>query len=258
MKKFLLATSAMVALTAASSAMAADLSRPVYKAPPPAPVYYSWTGFYIGAHVGGSWGTTESEINSIAIPAAGIALNGFVLPLSSHTNNGFIGGGQIGYNWQAGWAVFGAEVEVSAMDHKGKGPCLLILTCETKTDWMVTAAGRFGVTWDRALVYVKGGVAWADSDYSATLNLLGANLTASVSDTRLGALVGAGVEVAAGGGWSAKVEYNFVDFGKEQYNVPLAIGGVTIDVGTEIRQYIHTVKFGLNYRFGFDSVVAKY
>ena len=238
--------------------MAADLSRPVYKAQPPAPVYYSWTGFYLGVHIGGSWGTTESEVNSIAVPVAAIALNGFVLPLSSHANNGFIGGGQIGYNWQAGWAVFGAEVEASAMSHKGKGPCLVVFTCETKTDWMVTAAGRFGVVWDRALVYVKGGVAWADSDYSASLNLLGAGFVTTVNDTRLGALVGTGVELAVGAGWSAKVEYNFVDFGKEQYNVPIAIGGAAINVGTEIRQYMHTAKFGLNYRFGYDSVVAKY
>src|SRR5262245_15272458 len=100
----LLAASSALAL--ASAASAADM--PV-KYVPPAPMF-SWTGFYVGAHIGGTWGTTESEINSIALGP--IALGGFVLPVSSHAINGFIGGGQIGYNWQSGIVVFGVEGEV--------------------------------------------------------------------------------------------------------------------------------------------------
>jgi outer membrane immunogenic protein len=108
------------------------------------------------------------------------------------------------------------------------------------------------VTYDRALLYVKGGVAWAQTTYAASLNLGGLGLmgggsfTTSVDETRVGALFGTGIEYAFLPGWSAKVEYNYIDFGKDDFN--FAVGPVT--VGTAIREKDHLVKAGLNYRFG--------
>ena len=75
------------------------------------------------------------------------------------------------------------------------------------------------MTYDRALFYVKGGVAWAQTTYAATLNLGGlASFTTSVDETRIGALFGTGIEYAFLPGWSAKVEYNYIDFGKDDFN----------------------------------------
>jgi outer membrane immunogenic protein len=244
---------ASATLFGCSIATAADLA--VRKAPPPPPPVFSWTGFYIGAHVGTGWGTTESEINSISASFQGQQIfnaAGFVIPVSQTQSNGFLGGIQGGYNWQLSpWAVIGVEADFSWTGIKGTSPCLVILACSTDHDWIATVAGRFGVTYDRALFYVKGGVAWAQTTYAASLNLGGlASFTTSVDETRVGALFGTGIEYAFLPGWSAKIEYNYIDFGTDDYNFPLAIGPIAVNVGTAIREKEHLVKAGLNYRFG--------
>ncbi len=108
---------------------------------------------------------------------------------------------------------------------------------------MADITGRVGFTADRALVYLKGGVAWADSEYTVSLPALGLNT--SISDTRIGGLLGVGVEYAVTRNWSAKVEYNYIDFGTETYTAN-ALG---IAANAEIDQQMHVVKGGVNYRF---------
>jgi outer membrane immunogenic protein len=245
MKKWLLGCVACGAMMIANSAFAADLAaRPAYKAAPPMPVF-SWTGFYIGAHVGSGWSTVESNITA----GIGGGIGGGAFPLSSHTNNGFLVGGQVGANYQAGWAVFGVEADGSWTNIKGHTPCLFALTCATQHDWLVTAAGRFGVAWDHTLLYVKGGAGWADPKYSASAPFA---FSTSVQETRVGALFGAGIEQAIAGGWSAKLEYNYIAFGTRNINFPIAIAAV--GVPTDVTENMHLVKFGLNYRFGFGPV----
>src|SRR5207247_5109264 len=96
MKRFLLAGVALSALLG-GSATAADLAvkAPVYRAPP---LVWSWTGFYIGAHIGAGWGTKEWTNNTAPVGILTFAFSSD----NSHTVNGILGGGQIGYNWQAG------------------------------------------------------------------------------------------------------------------------------------------------------------
>ena len=145
MKRQLLAF-ACATLFGCSIASAADLA--VRKAPPPPAPISSWTGFYIGAHVGTGWGTTESEFSDIA------------LRISQTSTNGFLGGVQVGYNLQLSPAVvIGVEGDFSGTSIKGTSPCFVVVSCSTDHDWVATLAGRFGVTYDRALFYVKGGVA---------------------------------------------------------------------------------------------------
>ena len=164
MRKFLFASSAIAALMLAAPASAADLRVKARPLPPPAPVF-SWTGFYFGAHVGGAWGTTELTLKSIS--SDGFAVSGFSVPISQTQTNGFLGGVQGGYNWQiAPWAVIGVEAQFSWTDLKGTSPCVLVLGCTTEHDWITTVAGRFGVTYDRLLLYVKGGIAWSKVTYS--------------------------------------------------------------------------------------------
>ena len=133
------ALAALPLLAASLSAQAADM--PLYKAPPPAPVPFSWTGFYIGAHVGGGWGSREFDFNDLT-PAAPFLWD------SSAPVNGPLAGGQIGANWQAGWAVLGVEADGSWANLQGKGICnttTFFLNCAAKTTGLATVTGRLGV-----------------------------------------------------------------------------------------------------------------
>jgi len=274
MRKFLLAASALAALVMAAPATAADMPVKARPLPPPPPVF-SWTGFYIGAHVGSAWATTESSLNSISVTQCFGALclpadsiGGLSIPISSHNINGFLGGVQGGYNWQfAPWGVFGIETQWSWSDLNGTTPCVVILACTTDTKWVGTLAARLGFVVDRALIYVKGGVGWAHSEYTVSLNLqplVPISISSSVSDTRIGAMWGAGVEYAFTQNWSAKIEYDFIDFRNKDYNFAAAFSegpdSIRFDFGSTIRERVHLVKFGINYRFDFGKypVVARY
>jgi outer membrane immunogenic protein len=239
MKKIVLGMLVSAGLMMSGAAQAADMPLKAQRA---APEYFSWTGFYLGAHVGGAWGTIESEIP--------LGQGGAVLPFSSHTVNGFVAGGQVGYNYQVNpWLVLGVEGQFSWTDAKGSTPCLVIIKCTTEFNWIATLAGRVGYTFDRTMVYVKAGGAWADADHTA--DVLGAGvITATSSKTWSGFMVGTGIEYAFMSGWSAKVEYNFMDFDSDRLNFGIDIRGRRVtDVDADLTNKVHLVKFGLNYRF---------
>ena len=129
MRKLLLAGTAVAVVMAAGSAGAADLSRPVYKAaPPPIPVF-SWTGWYVGVHVGGAWGTKEWQDPS-GSTFDGFLTNSFSFPDTTINNygvNGFLGGLQIGYNVQSGPWVWGVEAQASWAGIRGSRRLPLLL-----------------------------------------------------------------------------------------------------------------------------------
>jgi len=237
----------VVGLTSAaifsSSAMAADMSRPVYKAPPAGalPVTYDWTGFYIGGHVGYGWADKDWR-------------DAFGLNIGNKAD-GFLGGGQVGFNYQIQQFVLGVEGDFSwtgingGTSTGGVVGAPLATTFNTDVNWVSTLTGRLGVAFDRWLVYGKGGVAWANEDFSTNLYTLPGT---TVSDTRWGWTAGAGVEYAFAPAWSAKLEYNYMDFGTK--SVSFAPG-----IATDIDQQIHAVKFGINYKFGLPgAVMARY
>ena len=237
----MLLASAGIAILSLSAANAADMK--VKYQPGPAPVW-SWSGFYIGAHVGGSWATIESEV-----PGGAFAF-------SSHTLNGFLGGGQVGFNWQTGPVVIGVEADASATNLKGTGPCLIgILVCKTEVNWMSTITGRVGFTADKALVYVKAGGAWAD--FQSNASILGVQIVnQNDGSSRWGTTIGTGVEYAFTSNWSAKLEYNYLHFGKHTESFNTVLGGAPIQI--DLTHDIHAVKFGINYRFGYGPVMAAY
>jgi outer membrane immunogenic protein len=258
----LAATGLVAAATSFNTATAADLARPVYRAPIIAAAPgFSWTGFYIGGNIGAGWGTKEYEqVIPLAVIAAGLPT---LISDGSHTVNGILGGGQVGYNYQWGPTVWGIEFQGEAADLKGKGNCgiVAVFNCSTKVDAIMTVAGRFGLTWDHTLVYVKGGGAWAHDKYD--VNLLGLSIApvaglaispASTSEWRSGWMIGTGIEQAISGNWSAKIEYNYMDFGTETNFFPvLRIAGAPgLFDRFDVTQRIHLIKFGINYRFGYD------
>jgi outer membrane immunogenic protein len=214
----------------AQAASAADLpARPVYKAPVMAPAF-SWTGFYLGPHIGGAWSTSDWSFPGFGTEA-------------SIDSSGFIYGGQVGWNYQfSNRIVIGIEGDFTGttLDDSVTG-CFATAgaTCTSKVDWTALLTGRLGYAFDRSLLYVKGGGAWAKFKYETTDPVLGFD---SASETRSGWTIGGGWEYAFLPNWSAKVEYNFLDFGDDNVNFAT--------FNENIKNEIHQVKVGLNYRFG--------
>ena len=140
-----LATTALTLVTIGGTAVAADLSRPVYKPVPPLPpVMQNWSGFYVGLNAGGGIGTGSSDFSIAGVPA--------FASVDNHLQ-GAIGGGQAGFNWQAGAAVLGVEADFQASGLKGSltTPCLpglcgalLTATYSQKVPWFGTARARIG------------------------------------------------------------------------------------------------------------------
>lgn len=268
MKTAIAAAAALLAgSTLASAADMAVKARPMVA---PAPVW-TWTGFYIGAHVGAGWGETESTITDFSIPAGPLVVNGLAIPFSQNSRSGFLGGVQAGYNWQAGWAVFGIQGDFAGADIKGTNPCLVLLNCTSKTDWLATVSGRLGaVVLDRGLVYVKGGAAWMNTTHSVRLPGLGAaggpfsNLEIANRDsTAWGWLVGFGTEWQITPNWSAFVEYNYIEFDKKNEAFALNLGPAAIPggvtVGADLKNTLSVAKVGVNYKFDWGTpVVARY
>src|SRR5262249_33629757 len=137
-----LAVLGVLAAASVAPAHAADLSRPVYKAPPPvtAPVpVYSWSGFYIGGHAGAGWESHDGQNFSVPSMVAPV-------PLGSNSDTGFVGGGQIGYNWQfaPNW-LLGIEGDFSGADIKNSSTAVLPSATVSMTrdlNWLASVRGR--------------------------------------------------------------------------------------------------------------------
>ncbi len=259
------------------SSSAADMGLPLKAAAPVAAPVFSWTGFYIGGNVGAGWGTTETtaDVGTFVTPLIAPGSLAFSLPVSSQTVNGFLGGGQLGYNWQTGVFVLGLEGDFDWEGLKGTAPCLVVLFCEVKHEWAADITGRVGVVaFDKALVYLKGGAVWQHSNYSASNSFslvtpgglpFSASASASASETRLGALLGTGIEYGFLPNWSAKIEYNFMDFGSHTLNFPISAsasgpGGPVVippaiaaalasGIPVSVKDFDHVIKVGVNYRW---------
>ena len=172
---------------------------------------------------------------------------------------------RIGAQYQAGSVVFGVEADASGANLTGSGSCTSTSLlngplppggCSAKVVGVGTVAGRLGVALDRVLVYGKGGVAWANDQYNLTSPNLALLPAFSGNETRFGWMVGAGVEYAFFDNWSAKVEYNYLDF--HTSTLQFADTTQTFILNTSIQQQLHLVKVGLNYRWGWAPVGIRY
>jgi outer membrane immunogenic protein len=161
------------------------------------------------------------------------------------------GGGQIGLNYQIGWAVIGVEGAGSWADIRGDAPCgfFNFFACSTHSKSIVNVTGRIGaLMMERTLVYVKGGVAWKDTDYSGHFTLIPGADVFNASSVRTGALFGAGAEYAFAQNWTAFIEYNYMDFRTKRLTYTAADGDTAI---FDNNDKLHLVKAGLNYRFNW-------
>jgi len=151
MKKFLLATVALAAL-AAVPAGAADLSRPVYKAPPPAPVYFSWTGCYVGGNIGGLW--VNKDVTGPFGGTFSADGSSWAAGLQAGCNYQFAGGWVVGIQGDYDWANadFNRDTTGFFFNHPSN--------VDFRVKSIASVTGRVGYAWDRFLGYVKGGAAW--------------------------------------------------------------------------------------------------
>jgi opacity protein-like surface antigen len=215
---------------------------------------YNWTGFYIGGHFGALNGSTRWNF-----------ANG------TTTNPRFAGalaGGQIGYDWQTGKWVFGVEGMMGWTNAKGGRACPngLLFTCQTDQNWYGTATARVGYAlWDRAIVYIKGGAAFAEEEASFRCNTdsqplfrvaLAGCPGGSTTSTKVGWTIGYGTEFALSRNWTVKGESSYFDLGRKAYAIPQP-GGAAIPVDIRSHGFVSTI--GLNYRFNTTGpLVAKY
>jgi outer membrane immunogenic protein len=229
----------ILALAATFPALAADLSA---KAPvvASAPVQFSWTGCHIGADIGGAF--SDDKIRSS----------------SDFGSAGFIGGGQIGcdYQFAPAW-VIGLEGRAAWSSLKSNTPGLVSFPglgatvpsqFTVSNDFLASATARLGYSFaDRWLVFVRGGAAWTQekADHAFTFPLLGIPVDPSVTMTQTGWTAGAGLEWVFAPHWSASFEYNFYDFGDNAFTV---VGSGT-SVSGSLKDRIHTVTTGVSYHF---------
>jgi len=194
-----------VAMAATGAASAADLPRgPAPYYPPPAAVY-NWTGFYAGLNLGYEWG----KVTNSGIDPSGVA-----------------GGGQIGYNWQSGQFVFGAEADIQASAADDT-----FAPYKFANPWFGTLRGRAGFAINNVLLYGTLGLAYGD--LRASFGGL------DESKTLAGWTGGLGMEVGFTPNWSAKVEYLYMDLGSRAYTLTATDNGLQASY----------LRLGVNYHF---------
>jgi outer membrane immunogenic protein len=224
-----------------------------------------WNGCYVGGFAGAALGNdvraTEPVSQGGTFPV-GDPYGDFANPFGYHMQLSAIGGGTVGCNYQAAGSPFvlGVEGELGALRMKGSildpnGPPDTA-TSTKSGDWYGVVAGRLGVLSGNTLVYGKAGVAFLDTESTvldtctvapcgpATLNATGSARSASLA-------LGGGIEYALSGHWSLKGEYLFID--RDGYDVCGAGGGAGAGsnyCATHDLDGVHTVKFGINYKFG--------
>jgi outer membrane immunogenic protein len=260
---------------AALPAFAADL--PAHfptKAPVMVATVYNWSGCYIGGNAGGKWASTTDDVTIAASTAFAATTTSF----SRDRASTFIGGGQIGCNWQSGNWVFGLEGDADwqrwsttrTLGATAVAPFAAGNTFDVRSDWQASARGRIGYAWDRTLLYITGGAAFTNvrvgSNFAA-ITVFPATV-ASDSKTLVGATLGGGFEYAFTNNWSFGVEARYSWYGTQTFNagsVAVANGGA-LAPGLVFAPATQTIKLDtlevtgrLNWKFDWGGpVVARY
>ncbi len=245
------------------SAGAADLGgslkdQPAYVAP------FTWTGRYLGLNAGYGWGHTRTHVEPLP------DVNTFfdLRPVRLNPNpDGALGGAQIGYNWQTGSLVFGAEADFQGANISGTAVEAPIINSQGNVyggngdhirvhrslDWFGTARLRAGITaWEpRVLLFATGGLAFGQVKGDANTDFRPTGTTqypADFSDTRTGWVLGGGFEWAFNDNWSFKTEYLHMDFGSKSVTANPVPANPPFQVRYDFHTEVDVVRAGLNYK----------
>jgi outer membrane immunogenic protein len=224
-----LAAAAFAAALGIGGAQAADLNGGSMKDAPAYVPGVNWSGFYLGGHAGGAWSDNKTTSYDEEPTVTSFA----------NSTSGVFGGAQLGYNVQRGNFVFGAEVDLGGMDlnHATAQAIDPFIVAKIAPGFYADVTGRLGLAVDRMLIYGKGGYAY----YGGSLSVTDIGEATPKVTGLDGWTVGGGLEYSINPAWSAKVEYQYFDFGKER--LVMSTDGDRYD-----REFtVNTVKVGLNY-----------
>jgi outer membrane immunogenic protein len=242
---------------------------------------HDWSGAYIGGHIGGGLTDVAMQDPSLASVLADCCYGIFTQFISDAAipkanSAAFLGGAQAGYNYQIGKFVLGADFDFSATSLNAGATGVSQATAglganetlSVRTDWTATATTTLGFAFDRLLWYDKVGIAWAHNNYSYNLSGTGTNVAccgpvgltpfgfqSSAGKIVTGWTVGTGLAWALTDNWSARVEYDYMNFGTKAVDfsgaIPTNLQGATsgFTSNTSFSQQISEVKLGLNYKF---------
>jgi outer membrane immunogenic protein len=204
MMKRIFAAAILAAIAMSSAASAADIGG--YDRAPVRATIYNWQGLYLGGNLGYQWGKVT---NSPASPS------------------GFMGGAQLGYNWQTGQLVYGLETDIGL-----SGADDTASSVKFTNPWLGTLRGRGGFALNNVLIFGTVGLAYG--------GLRAENATGGTESKSLGGwTAGVGMEIGLTPAWSVKGEYLYVDLAGRGYVITGASNGLETSI----------LRFGANYRF---------
>jgi outer membrane immunogenic protein len=212
----------------------------------------NWTGFYIGIEGGGGWARDQRTYEPPNPP------NG---AFTSERLAGGLAGGLIGYNWQlpGNQFLFGLEGSFDWADINGSAPCPNpVYACGDKLNQLYSGTARIGYIWGNALLYAKGGYAWTETDYRSTFLANPGPFDGGGNVSRDGWVVGGGLEYMFAPSWSAKIEYDYYDFGSK-ISATDSGGRLHLLTDKDSKLTAQTLKVGVDYHFGWGGPgVARY
>jgi outer membrane immunogenic protein len=252
------ASIASVAFFALGTAVAGAADMAVKAPPPPPQPIFSWTGFYVGGNIGGGWGHNNWTDTR------------FLRNFNNGNNGVFIGGGQIGGNYQIGQFVIGGEWDfdwAGGYNNNGNGVFIPALgsnfVVNNNNRWITTVAARFGWAIDHWLLYGKAGGGWVGSN---NFNITNVNSGVSLNcgtfgftncnNNTGGWLVGVGVEYAFTNNWTVKAEYDYLGLGNRTFIVPAGAPFLAGDTFNSNNRNVQMFKVGFNYLFNWGAPVA--
>lgn len=218
----------------------------------------NWSGFYVGANVGGATARNQTRFADTA-----------AAPIFSETYNlmpdGYVGGLQAGYNWQSAAWVLGIEADFQGSTQRDNKSCMLAcflppagpqqLNVDQRMNWFGTVRGRVGYSVGQTLFYGTGGLAYGNIKNNVT-ELAGPPFSVSFDHTKTGWTAGAGIETPFeflgmfGKGWTTKTEYLYVDLGRVTDNFTNV--GINQEISSRVTE--HIFRGGINYHFNTDVV----